>query len=49
MLRNGAQDLPASLGLLTAFENLHEYRSRIRCATLPWSALLDALKSERTI
>jgi nitrogen fixation NifU-like protein len=37
------------LGLLNAFENLHEYRSRIRCATLPWTALLDALKSERTM
>ena len=31
------------LGLLAAFENLHEYRSRIRCATLPWTALLDAM------
>ena len=36
------------LGLLGAFENLREYRSRIRCATLPWTALLDALQSERT-
>ena len=36
------------LGLLNAFENLHEYRSRIRCATLPWSALLDAIESEGT-
>ncbi len=35
------------LGLLGAFENLRDYRSRIRCATLPWSALLDALQSER--
>ncbi len=39
---------PAGLGLLGAFENLREYRSRIRCATLPWTALLDALQSERT-
>ncbi len=35
------------LGLLGAFENLREYRSRIRCATLPWTALLEALQSER--
>ena len=39
---------PGDLGLLNAFENLHEYRSRIRCATLPWTALLDALESEET-
>ena len=37
-----------TLGLLGAFENLYEYRSRIRCATLPWMALLEALGSERT-
>lgn len=53
MLRDGPQDVqdPPSggLGLLDAFENLHEYRSRIRCATLPWSALIDALKSGRTV
>ena len=49
MLHGGPQDSPEALGLLGAFENLHEYRSRIRCATLPWTALLDALKSERTI
>ncbi len=49
MLHAGPQGEPEALGLLGAFENLHEYRSRIRCATLPWTALLDALKSERTI
>ena len=49
MLHAGPNDPAASLGLLDAFENLHEYRSRIRCATLPWAALLDALKSEETI
>ena len=53
MLREGLADSPPSederaLGLLRAFEALHEYRSRIRCATLPWAALLDALKCERT-
>ncbi len=55
MLRPGSPDSagdaqpPAeALGLLGAFENLREYRSRIRCATLPWTALLDALQSEGT-
>ncbi|WP_428375052.1 Fe-S cluster assembly sulfur transfer protein SufU [Lichenicoccus sp.] len=47
MLRDGrsdsGDDMPGRLGLLTAFETLHEYRSRIRCATLPWTALLDAM------
>ena len=31
-----------ALGLLNAFADLHEYRSRRKCATLPWSALLAA-------
>ena len=44
----GPQQPAEGLGLLGAFENLREYRSRIRCATLPWTALLDALRSERT-
>ena len=53
MLHKGAADSSGAegecaLGLLRAFEALHEYRSRIRCATLPWAALLDALKCERT-
>ncbi len=47
MLRDG--NSAEALGLLVAFENLHEYRSRIRCATLPWAALIDALKSERIV
>ena len=42
------QQPDGGLGVLGAFENLREYRSRIRCATLPWTALLDALQSERT-
>ena len=33
------------LGLLNAFADLHDYRSRRKCATLPWSALLAAFKS----
>jgi nitrogen fixation NifU-like protein len=38
-------DTRAQLGLLNAFADLHDYRSRRKCATLPWSALLAALKS----
>jgi len=33
-----------SLGQLNALANVSEYRSRIRCATLPWSALEKALE-----
>ncbi len=33
------------LGALNAFGDLHEYRSRRKCAILPWSALLAAFKS----
>ena len=36
----------AALGDLRALAGVHEYRSRIRCATLPWQALTAALKSE---
>jgi nitrogen fixation NifU-like protein len=32
-----------SLGELNALSGVAEYRSRIRCATLPWSALAAAL------
>ncbi len=35
----------AELGPLLAFADLHEYRSRRKCAMLPWSALLAAYKS----
>ncbi len=33
-----------ALGDLNALAGVSEYRSRIRCATLPWSALADALQ-----
>ena len=33
-----------ALGQLNALAGVSEYRSRIRCATLPWSALADAMK-----
>jgi len=32
------------LGPLNALAGVHAYRSRIRCATLPWAALRDALQ-----
>ena len=32
-----------ALGDLNALAGLWEYRSRIRCATLPWAALVQAL------
>ncbi len=34
-----------SLGRLNALANVSEYRSRIRCATLPWAALAQALEA----
>jgi len=41
MVRTG--DAEASLGDLRALAGVHEFRSRIRCATLAWSALGAAL------
>jgi nitrogen fixation NifU-like protein len=35
-----------SLGSLNALANVSEYRSRIRCATLPWIALSKALEEQ---
>lgn len=35
-----------SLGELNALAGVFEFRSRIRCATLPWSALSEALVKE---
>jgi nitrogen fixation NifU-like protein len=35
-----------SLGSLNALANVSEYRSRIRCATLPWTALTRALEEQ---
>jgi nitrogen fixation NifU-like protein len=37
-------DAAPSLGDLNALSGVSEFRSRIRCATLPWSALADALQ-----
>lgn len=43
-------DAPARdrLGPLLAFAELHDYRSRRKCATLPWSALLAAYQPAGT-
>jgi nitrogen fixation NifU-like protein len=35
-----------ALGDLNALAGVSEYRSRIRCATLPWAALADAMEKE---
>ncbi len=35
-----------ALGQLNALAGVSEYRSRIRCALLPWSALADAMKED---
>jgi nitrogen fixation protein NifU and related proteins len=45
MINTGKPD--PILGDLNALSGVSEYRSRIRCATLPWSALADALKEEQ--
>ena len=36
-----------ALGDLNALAGVFEYRSRIRCATLPWSALTEALEGAK--
>ena len=36
----------AALGNLNALAGVSEYRSRIRCATLPWSALGEAMEKD---
>ncbi|OYV32180.1 MAG: SUF system NifU family Fe-S cluster assembly protein [Acidocella sp. 20-61-6] len=41
MLNSGTPN--PMLGDLNALSGVSEYRSRIRCATLPWSALAEAL------
>ena len=42
VVNTGAKD--PSLGELNALAGVSEYRSRIRCATLPWSALGQAME-----
>ncbi|ATU72066.1 Fe-S cluster assembly sulfur transfer protein SufU [Komagataeibacter rhaeticus] len=38
---------PEGLGELAVFAPLHQHRSRIRCAMLPWSALTEMLNDEK--
>ena len=46
MVRTGeVPDDPAFAGL-RALAGVHEYRSRLRCATLPWSALETAIGTD---
>ncbi len=44
MLKTGdVEQAPDAIDSLRPLVGVHEYRSRIRCATLPWSALRAAL------
>lgn len=43
MIRTGAVPEDPGFGALRALAGVHEYRSRMRCATLPWSALEAAI------
>jgi nitrogen fixation NifU-like protein len=43
MVHSGAVPARAVFQELQALAGVHEYRSRIRCATLPWQALTKAL------
>jgi nitrogen fixation NifU-like protein len=47
MVTTGAPN--PDLGDLNALAGVSEYRSRIRCATLPWSALAQALEDEKNV
>ncbi|GBQ39042.1 MULTISPECIES: Fe-S cluster assembly sulfur transfer protein SufU [Komagataeibacter] len=40
-------EAPDGLGELSVFAPLHRHRSRIRCAMLPWSALIDMLNDDK--
>ena len=48
MVTTGAIPHDAVFGDLQALAGVHEYRSRIRCATLPWQALMAALANDAT-
>jgi nitrogen fixation NifU-like protein len=45
VVNTGVED--PSLGELNALAGVSEYRSRIRCATLPWTALASALEDQK--
>jgi nitrogen fixation NifU-like protein len=46
MVSSGVIPADAAFSDLRALAGVHEYRSRIRCATLPWQALAAALAQE---
>ena len=43
MVTGGAVD-PASLGKLVAFGGVAEFPMRVKCATMPWHAMKEALR-----
>ncbi|HSV43424.1 MAG TPA: SUF system NifU family Fe-S cluster assembly protein [Candidatus Bathyarchaeia archaeon] len=43
----GARNHASDLGPLLIFKNLQQYPSRIKCALLPWEALLAALQNQK--
>jgi nitrogen fixation NifU-like protein len=46
MVRTGScPDCTAELEALRPLSGVHEYPSRLKCATLPWDALLNALET----
>ena len=48
LARTGATDSPdVAMAALQPLSGVSEYRSRVKCATLPWSALIAALDSTR--
>jgi nitrogen fixation NifU-like protein len=47
MVRTGAcPDCGPALEALRPLSGVHEYPSRLKCATLPWDALLSALEND---
>ena len=44
MVRTGACPDCADMARLQPLAGVHEYKSRLKCATLPWDALLAALE-----
>lgn len=48
MVRTGEVPPPLAGAPLRALSGVHEYRARIRCATLAWNALETALGPEET-
>jgi len=45
MMSEADAEAPESLGDLTALQHVKRYPVRVKCALLPWSTLLDALRA----